>query len=277
MLLMHHAWFTKETLLTQMDQEIEQHVVDLILHDYKRYVNDKEPLEYIMGYVEFDQRKLFVDKNTMIPRPETEYMIQACKQELQEWAQTSTEWQHIVADVGTGCGVLGLSTFLSAPDWCDSLFLMDYYPECLKTAKKNAHHLLTQEQQQKAHYLHANLLQGLLEKVSLEENDSLLVTANLPYIPTQTFDEQAEDNVHLWEPRYAFISGDDGLDLYREMFAQIKEHDWLRAMATGGRFVMFLEMMTWQVDILRKEFPWMSFEEVKTFHFQIRIVKATFQ
>jgi hypothetical protein len=51
------------------------------------------------------------------------------------------------------------------------------------------------------------------------------------------------------------------------MFAQINE--------SGCQFTMFLEMMTWQVDILRQEFDWLLFEEIKTFHFQIRIVKVT--
>jgi hypothetical protein len=63
------------------------------------------------------------------------------------------------------------------------------------------------------------------------------------------------------------------LDLYRAMFKQLeeltKEVNWL---------TMFLEMMTWQIDILREEF-WdkINFEEVKTFHFNIRIVKAWFK
>jgi archaellum component FlaC len=63
------------------------------------------------------------------------------------------------------------------------------------------------------------------------------------------------------------------LDLYRAMFRQLEELTknvkWL---------TMFLEMMTWQIDILREEF-WaiMDFEEVKTFHFNIRIVKAQFK
>lgn len=53
------------------------------------------------------------------------------------------------------------------------------------------------------------------------------------------------------------------------MFAQIKAYTDM-----PKDFFMYLEMMTWQVEILREEFPWLEFEEVKTFHFQIRIVKA---
>gem|GEM_PF-484030 len=46
---------------------------------------------------------------------------------------------------------------------------------------------------------------------------------------------------------------------------------------TDSSFVMFLEMMTWQVDVLRKEYPQFEIEEVKTFHFNIRILKGRFK
>lgn len=104
------------------------------------------------------------------------------------------------------------------------------------------------------------------------EGRKLIMTANLPYIPDQTFDENSPANVQKWEPRFAFVGGDDGLDLYRKMFAQLLE---LKDQVSD--LVMFLEMMTWQVDILRKEYEGViEFEEVKTFHFNIRIVKARF-
>jgi hypothetical protein len=104
------------------------------------------------------------------------------------------------------------------------------------------------------------------------EGRKLIMTANLPYIPDQTFDENSPANVQKWEPRFAFVGGDDGLDLYRKMFAQLLE---LKDQVSD--LVMFLEMMTWQVDILRKEYQdVIEFEEVKTFHFNIRIVKARF-
>lgn len=104
------------------------------------------------------------------------------------------------------------------------------------------------------------------------EGRKLIMTANLPYIPDQTFDENSPANVQKWEPRFAFVGGDDGLDLYRKMFAQLLE---LKDQVSD--LVMFLEMMTWQVDILRKEYEGViEFEEVKTFHFNIRIVKVRF-
>ncbi len=109
------------------------------------------------------------------------------------------------------------------------------------------------------------------QEIIKEKN--LILVANLPYIPDKTFEENAPSNVQKREPKLAFVGGDDGLDLYRKMFAQLQEH----TKATKS-LTLFLEMMTWQVEILRKEFgELMDFEEVKTFHFNIRIVKSSFK
>jgi len=95
-----------------------------------------------------------------------------------------------------------------------------------------------------------------------------VLVANLPYIPEETFEANVADNVKKFEPKPAFVGGDDGLDYYRIMFKQIID-------LQPKHLVMFLEMMTRQVDILRQEFGYVfEFEEVKTFHFNIRIVKA---
>jgi methylase of polypeptide subunit release factors len=90
----------------------------------------------------------------------------------------------------------------------------------------------------------------------------------LPYIPEETFEQNVADNVKKREPKPAFVGGDDGLDYYRIMLDQLID-------LYPKNLVMFLEMMTWQVDILRQLYDdKFIFEEVKTFHFNIRIVKA---
>jgi release factor glutamine methyltransferase len=104
-------------------------------------------------------------------------------------------------------------------------------------------------------------------KRELLDKNTVLV-ANLPYIPEDTFEKNVADNVKKREPKPAFVGGDDGLDYYRIMLDQIIE-------LKPKDMMMFLEMMTWQVDVLHQEFDqYFVFEEVKTFHFNIRIVKA---
>lgn len=114
--------------------------------------------------------------------------------------------------------------------------------------------------------MESDLIQSVVSLI--DPQDHILLVANLPYIPDETFDMSAEDNVKKREPRMAFVGGDDGLDLYRGMFDQILKAGWKDV-------TMFLEMMTWQIEILRKEYDGvMKFDEVKTFHFNIRILKA---
>jgi methylase of polypeptide subunit release factors len=98
----------------------------------------------------------------------------------------------------------------------------------------------------------------------------------LPYIPEAVFENNVEENVKKWEPKFAFVWWDDGCDLYRQMFDQIIETK--RNFWEEFGLIMFLEMMDWQVDLLNKEYwKYFQFDKVKTFHFNIKIVKAKFK
>jgi len=268
-LLCHYTWLTKEQLITSYDIELTNEQIENIKRWYLEYTVEKKPLEYIMGFVEFFGRKFAVDGRCLIPRPETEYMIEAVNENIND---KMTEWQNdknILIDVGTGCGVLGLSVLLENPSFFGKAFLTEYFPDTLSLAQENyAHYKNTLGTGTDIELFQANLVDFLVAR-PLTQADSLILIANLPYIPNETFDTQAEDNVRKREPRPAFVWGDDGLDYYREMFGQ------LFTSKPAYTTTMFLEMMTWQVDILRKEFPHILFEEIKTFHFNIRIVKGT--
>jgi release factor glutamine methyltransferase len=60
-----------------MDTDVSDEIIQKVLIAYKSYVEDKRPLEYILGHVDFFGREFFVNEATLIPRPETEYMITA--------------------------------------------------------------------------------------------------------------------------------------------------------------------------------------------------------
>ena len=167
--------------------------------------------------------------------------------------------------------MLGCSVLLQNSDKFREVFFADISVEALLVAKQN-YDTLIDASKYDMRMLQSDLCAFLESYSGIIEGRKLIMTANLPYIPDQTFDENSPANVQKWEPRFAFVGGDDGLDLYRKMFAQLLE---LKDQISD--LVMFLEMMTWQVDILRKEYEGViEFEEVKTFHFNIRIVKARF-
>ena len=259
---MHLLGYQREDLIIHYDDTITTEILTNIKQLYDEYAIGKQPLEYILWYVEYGWLRFHVNNNTIIPRPETEYMIEAVREYFTE---LKTE-EIVLVDVGTGSGVLGLSLLHSHGSQIVSAFLIDISEGALEVAKKNYQHCLIQWQIDQLISVvigKGNLFDTSI--VSVQNNQEVVILANLPYIPDETFDTNPDQSIKF-EPRVAFVGWDDGLDLYRIMFGQIRE--------SGYKFTMFLEMMTWQVDILRQEFDWLLFEEIKTFHFQIRIVKV---
>ena len=266
-LLCHYLDKTRTELWTDAEQELSEELVKKIQEDYRVYEEDEKPLEYILGFVEFFGVRFWVNEHTLIPRPETEYMITAITEEL----QSREDSDHILLDIGTGSGVLWCSVLLQNGGKIKEVFLADISADALYVANRNYNDLIDGSLYD-TRIVQSDLCAFLESYSGIIEGRKLIMTANLPYIPDQTFDENSPANVQKWEPRFAFVGGDDGLDLYRKMFAQLLE---LKDQVSD--LVMFLEMMTWQVDILRKEYEGViEFEEVKTFHFNIRIVKARF-
>ena len=266
-LLCHYLDKTRTELWTDAEQELSEELVKRIQEDYRAYEEDEKPLEYILGFVEFFGVRFWVNEHTLIPRPETEYMITAITEEL----QSREDSDHILLDIGTGSGVLWCSVLLQNGGRIKEVFLADISADALYVANRNYNDLIDGSLYD-TRIIQSDLCAFLESYSGIIEGRKLIMTANLPYIPDQTFDENSPANVQKWEPRFAFVGGDDGLDLYRKMFAQLLE---LKDQVSD--LVMFLEMMTWQVDILRKEYEGViEFEEVKTFHFNIRIVKARF-
>ncbi len=266
-LLCHYLDKTRTELWTDAEQELSEELVKKIQEDYRAYEEDEKPLEYILGFVEFFGVRFWVNEHTLIPRPETEYMITAITEEL----QSREDSDHILLDIGTGSGVLWCSVLLQNGGKIREVFLADISADALYVANRNYNDLIDGSLYD-TRIVQSDLCAFLESYSGVIEGRKLIMTANLPYIPDQTFDENSPANVQKWEPRFAFVGGDDGLDLYRKMFAQLLE---LKDQVSD--LVMFLEMMTWQVDILRKEYEGViEFEEVKTFHFNIRIVKARF-
>ena len=266
-LLCHYLDKTRTELWTDAEQELSEELVKKIQEDYRAYEEDEKPLEYILGFVEFFGVRFWVNEHTLIPRPETEYMITAITEEL----QSREDSDHILLDIGTGSGVLWCSVLLQNEGKIREVFLADISADALYVANRNYNDLIDGSLYD-TRIVQSDLCAFLESYSGVIEGRKLIMTANLPYIPDQTFDENSPANVQKWEPRFAFVGGDDGLDLYRKIFAQLLE---LKDQVSD--LVMFLEMMTWQVDILRKEYEGViEFEEVKTFHFNIRIVKARF-
>ena len=260
-LICHFLDISREKLRTSLEQTIEESILKKITQAYDDFVVQKKPLEYILWYVKFMGNKFKIDHRALIPRPETEYMIQA----VNEHISILNPWNNILFDIGTGCGVLWLSVLLHNPSFFSEAYLSEYIDYTLSLAKENFEIFKNKLIKTNLNLVKANLLDFIDPTKFI--SSQLILVANLPYIPEDTFNQNVWETVKNWEPKPAFVWWEDWLDYYRKMFQQIFDF-WIKP-------TMFLEMMTRQVDVLRKEF-WkkIEFQEVKTFHFNIRIVKA---
>ncbi len=284
---------SREELWTDTDTEVSDEIIQKVLTAYKSYVEDKKPLEYILGHVDFFGKEFFVNEATLIPRPETEYMITAVTEYIKQIQDTRFKTQdeknhsswiihhesNLLLDIGTGCGVLWISVLLQNPNFFSEAILSDYFANALEVAKKNFEYYKLEilNERLKVSFVQSDLLDFLVNSTtsSTLKDTNIILVANLPYIPEDMFEKNVSENVKNREPKPAFVWWDDGLDYYRIMLDQIISLKLKAQSLKSNNFVMFLEMMTWQVDVLRQLYDdSFVFEEVKTFHFNIRIVKA---
>ena len=162
-----------------------------------------EPLQHILGTVEFAGREFLCDKRALIPRPETEEMVELTLQlDLNDQLQ--------VLDVGTGSGVIGITIGLSLGERCANTVLTDISSAALALAKENAdRHALP------VNCIETDLLEGVVGTYHL-------ILANLPYIPVGDKETLSQEVAH--DPATALFGGQDGLDLLRRFIPTIRGH-----------------------------------------------------
>ncbi|WP_339060861.1 peptide chain release factor N(5)-glutamine methyltransferase [Tepidibacillus marianensis] len=164
-----------------------------------------EPLQYIVGTQEFYGREFEVNPSVLIPRPETELLIEEVLQQAQ---QTWQDQALTVVDIGTGSGAIAITLALEMPNW--QVHTVDISEEALATAKGNAKRLGAD-----VNFHLGNLLEPLLENDQKVD----LIISNPPYIPSQDVLELMP-NVRDYEPKLALDGGIDGLDFYRKIMFQ---------------------------------------------------------
>lgn len=183
----------------------------------------REPMAYILGHKEFYGLDFLVDPRVLIPRPETELLVEQALMHIQ--SRLAEGQRPVVADIGTGSGAIPITIAVEEPR-LPYLFGCDISASALEVARMNCerHHV-----SERVRLLQGDLLAPLPEPVDL-------LLANLPYVGTREIDAMTPD-VLSYEPQMALFSGPDGLDLLLRLCTEAKKSATLKS---GG--VMLLEI-----------------------------------
>ena len=192
---------TREEILTNLDQKIEKKNI-LVFKKYLQRRSKNEPIAYIFQEKEFWGNKFYVNKHTLIPRPETEMLVDKL---LNIYKKKKIS----ILDIGTGSGciIISLLIYLSNSNGLG----IDISKKAIQLAKKNKikHKLLNR----------LKLSTQSLDKIYGKKFD--LIVSNPPYIRRYDI-KNLSDDIKKYEPRMALDGGNDGLDLIKKVIYKSK-------------------------------------------------------
>jgi release factor glutamine methyltransferase len=164
----------------------------------------REPVQRILGYAYFRDLVLDLNDETLIPRPDTESVVEAALERLDERGQPCR-----VLDIGTGSGAIAISIAKERPLLCE-VYATDTSEAALEIARRNAARATA-----RVHFHRADVASGL----GFLENGVDLLVSNPPYVKRGEIPNLAPE-VRDWDPTFALDGGPDGLSYYRRIFAQ---------------------------------------------------------
>lgn len=222
----------KEYLIAHSDQELggesataevgstkfPEDLIDLFWA-YLKKIRSGEPVAYLTREKEFYGLNFYVDNRVLVPRPETEHLVETVLTYLEEKSGVSRgrelesdSVKFRILDVGTGSGNIAISLAVNFQNL--EATALDISEAALEVARVNVDQHGVEDRVQFCQ-------SDLLEVIEDGENYNVIV-ANLPYIGTET-NFEVEEKVKKHEPELALFAGSDGLELYKKMFQQLKD------------------------------------------------------
>ena len=257
LLLSHVLGLKRIELYTQFDKPVAKPQLDELRGLVKR-AGGHEPVAYLIGKTEFYSLELNITSDCLIPRPETELLVQRAIEFLRTRHGTQ-----FVCDLCTGSGCVAVAMARNVPE--ARVIATDISAAALEVAARNVDkHQLTE----RITLLQGDLFEPLVQPLDVEQFD--LIACNPPYVSTVEY-ETLDKNVKDYEPRIALYAGDDGLDVYRRIIE--KADQFLKPEA-----VLMLEIGYAQGNAVRELLEQNNaFAEIiieKDFHDNDRIVTA---
>lgn len=218
-LLAHILEISRPQLIANLNTPLDLIQLDSATQLFTR-LKAGEPLPYILGHWEFFGLDFEVNENVLIPRPETELLVEKAISYL----KNNPDKRNVI-DVGTGSGIIAISIAKHIPD--AKIIATDISPKALDVANRNA---IKHRVENQIEFVECDLLPDQLfdrrpnttDRAAVRRPPSSidLICANLPYIPTRTLQGL---EIYGKEPTLALDGGEDGLDLYRKLFSLAKK------------------------------------------------------
>jgi release factor glutamine methyltransferase len=205
----------KEQLFRSVLKKISEEDITAFMVLFERF-KAGEPVAYLTGVKEFYGLEFIVNQNVLIPRPETEHLVD----EVLEFVKIEQVKNLRILDVGTGSGCIAVSLAKHIPD--AEITAVDVSGEALEVAKLNAEkHSVSN----RIKISQSDLLENVHESFDI-------VVANLPYIGEKKFNFVSKEALE-YEPHVALFGGENGLSLYEKLFEQMDKKSWKPRLLLG--------------------------------------------
>lgn len=207
-IIAHALGISRIEVYVQFEKPLELKERQYIASMIERRIN-KEPLQHIFGTAPFRHLELEVSPDVLIPRPETEMLVELTLKELQSLTEEGVD-HPVILDLCTGSGAIALSIASEFED--AEVHASDISKEALAVARKNAENLKLEE---RCNFYEGDLL--IPKDIPFD-----LIVSNPPYVPSariETLDVEVKD----FEPVLALDGGEDGLDVFKRIISRLKE------------------------------------------------------
>lgn len=207
LLLSHVLGLKRIELYTSFDKLVTKQQLDK-LHDLVKRAGRHEPIVYLTGKTEFYSLELDITPDCMIPRPETELLVERAIEFLR-----GRKGKQFVCDLCTGSGCIAVAIAKNAPS--ARIIATDISASALAIAEKNVEKYNLKD---KITLLCGDLFEPIIPQLDVEKLD--LIVCNPPYTTAAEF-ESLDRNIKAYEPRIALYAGEDGLDVHRRIIEKV--------------------------------------------------------
>lgn len=204
LLLMHLLGIDRAKLYARLEDELSPGDTQAFAQLLERRLSH-EPIAYILGHREFFGHDFYVAPGVLIPRPESELLVEKALDLVKKFPDQNP----IITEIGTGSGAIAISLAILLPK--AKIYASDISPRALNIARVNCEKHGVQD---RVHLLEGDLLDPLPEAVDI-------ILANLPYIGDEELSELSAE-IRMFEPMEALAGGRQGMDKVRQLLSEAK-------------------------------------------------------